>query len=145
MQEDNRVIHVLALGAIKNPSRLTAPAKLAAIYRGIFELLEEYAPAACVLEDVFYHKNVRSTLKLGQVRGVCALAAAQKKIPVISYATRRIKKAVVGTGSARKEQVRRMVQSLLNLKEAPSPMDVSDALAAGITFFHDIDRKLEDI
>ncbi|MEA1928138.1 MAG: crossover junction endodeoxyribonuclease RuvC, partial [Candidatus Auribacterota bacterium] len=91
-----------------------------------------------VLEDVFYRKNIRSTLTLGEVRGICSLAAAQRDIPVTSYATRRVKKAVVGNGGADKTQVQKMVQVLLNLDEPPTPLDVSDALAVGITFFHDI-------
>ena len=143
--EGNRsTVRVLVCGVIKNSARMKSPAKLAAIYGRVSELMEKHLPGACVLEDVFYHKNVRATLKLGQVRGVCALAAAQREIPVISYATRRVKKAVVGTGSARKEQVCAMVQALLRLDKPPSPMDISDALALGITYFQDYSRHLEE-
>ena len=144
LEGDRSTVRVIACGVIKNSARMESPAKLAVIYGRISDLLEEYLPTACVLEDVFYHKNVRATLKLGQVRGVCALAAAQRELPVVSYATRRVKKAVVGTGSARKEQVCSMVQALLRLDKPPSPMDISDALALGITYFQDFSRHLEE-
>lgn len=130
-------IGVLAAGTITGPVRRLPPEKLAGIYSELNRLLEQYSPGALVLEDVFYHKNVRSTLRLGEVRGICSLAAARRGLGVYTYASRRVKKAVVGNGSAGKEQVRAMVKALLGLKAAPDSLDVSDALALGITYFQD--------
>ncbi len=130
-------IGVLAAGTVTSPARRSPPEKLSGIYGALVELLEKYDPGALVLEDVFYHKNVRSTLRLGEVRGVCSLAAARRGLQVYTYASRRVKKAVVGNGSAGKEQVRSMVKALLGLKEIPGPLDVSDALALGIAYFQD--------
>ena len=70
---------------IKNPPRALPEAKLARIYQTVVELIQRHLPQALVLEDVFYHKNIRSTLKLGEVRGVCGLAASQGGIPVFNY------------------------------------------------------------
>ncbi len=128
---------------IKNPPRALPEAKLARIYRTVLDLIQRHLPQALVLEDVFYHKNIRSTLKLGEVRGVCGLAASQGGIPVFNYSARRVKKAVVGSGAADKSQVRRMVQEILNLEELPRYLDISDALALGITFFQDHQARWE--
>lgn len=137
MEEKGGKIEVLASGAIKNAARTKPERKLARIYSSVSELIDQHLPQALILEDVFYHKNIRSTLKLGEVRGVCSLAAAQRNIPVFTYSARRVKKSVVGNGAAGKLQVQNMVGALLNLDEPPSPPDVADALALGITFFHD--------
>lgn len=137
LEDKKGEINVLAAGSIKNAPRTKSEQKLARIHHSLSQLIDSYLPQALILEDVFYHKNIRSTLKLGEVRGVCLLAAAQNEIPVFTYAARRVKKAVVGTGAAGKAQVQKMVQVILELEELPSPSDVADALALGITFFQD--------
>ena len=138
LEKQGDEIIVLASGTIRNAPRRNHAQSLARIHSEVSELIDRYLPRACVLEDVFYRKNIRSTLTLGEVRGVCGLAAAQRDIPVTTYAARRVKKAVVGNGGADKSQVQRMVQVLLRLEEPPTPLDVSDALALGITYFHNI-------
>ena len=138
LEKQGEKIIVLASGTIKNTPRLSHAMKLAHIHSTVSELLKEYLPRGFVLEDIFYRKNIRSTVTLGEVRGICSLAAAQRDIPVTTYAARRVKKAVVGNGGADKSQVQKMVQILLDLEEPPTPLDVSDALALGITYFHDI-------
>ncbi|MEA1927537.1 MAG: crossover junction endodeoxyribonuclease RuvC [Candidatus Auribacterota bacterium] len=138
LEKTGKKIVVLASGTIRNSPSVSHAKRLASIHSGVVDLMEEYLPRELVLEDVFYRKNIRSTLTLGEVRGICSLAAAQRDIPVTSYATRKVKKAVVGNGGADKSQVQKMVQVLLNLDDPPTPLDVSDALALGITFFHDI-------
>ncbi|MFH1037981.1 MAG: crossover junction endodeoxyribonuclease RuvC [PVC group bacterium] len=130
-------IILLAAGTITGKGLKTSAEKLARIHSAIEGLIERYHPRRFILEDVFYHKNIRSTLTLGEVRGVCSLAAARRDIPVSTYAARRVKKAVVGNGAADKRQVQKMVQVLLKLDALPTPFDVSDALALGITYFHD--------
>ena len=142
MEKTPRRIEVLASGTIKSQPGQKPPEKLAGIYEVVEELLAEYSPGALVLEDVFYGKNVRSTLRLGEVRGVCGLAAARRGIEVYSYASRRVKKAVVGNGAAGKDQVRSMVCVLLQLQKEPASLDLSDALALGITYFQDFNLFL---
>ena len=88
------------------------------------------------IEDVFYAVNAKSALKLGHVRGVAMLAAAQAGLSVIAYSPLSIKSAVVGYGRAEKSQVQMMVARLLNLPEPPEPPDVADALAIAICHVH---------
>jgi len=88
------------------------------------------------IEEVFYSVNAKSALKLGQVRGVALLAAAELQLAVAEYAPLSIKSSVVGYGLAKKEQVQFMVARLLDLKEIPEPADAADALAIAICHLH---------
>jgi crossover junction endodeoxyribonuclease RuvC len=96
------------------------------------ELLEKFEPNDFAIEDTFFSQNVKSALLLGQARGVLLLAAASKGIPTMDYAPRKVKQSVVGNGAADKKQVQYMVQQILEMKEPPKPLDVSDALAIGL-------------
>ena len=102
------------------------------IYMEVVGLLERHRPFAMAVEDVFQGKNVRSALTLGHARGAILLAAALRDVPIAEYAPREIKKAVVGTGQATKDQVGFMVKQQLRLKEAPSPADAADGVAAAL-------------
>ncbi len=96
------------------------------------ELIERYRPHAVSVEDVFHGKNAKSALKLGHARGAILLAAAHRDLAVAEYAPRQIKKAVVGTGNATKDQVGFMVKQQLRLREAPTPPDAADGVAAAL-------------
>jgi crossover junction endodeoxyribonuclease RuvC len=98
--------------------------------------LERWQPEVVAIEEVFYSVNAKSALKLGQVRGVALLAAAELELPVAEYAPLSIKSSVVGYGLAKKEQVQFMVARLLNLPELPEPADAADALAIAICHLH---------
>jgi crossover junction endodeoxyribonuclease RuvC len=126
----------LAWGAIKVPARDPMPVRLKAIYQQLSRVIREYAPDNVAIEDVFFAVNVKSALKLGQVRGVAMLAAASAKLEVAEYAPLSIKSAVVGYGRADKQQVQHMVTQLLGLTEVPTPEDASDALAIAICHLH---------
>ncbi len=128
---------MVASGLLATPARHTPELKLARIHDGLAEIIARYRPSTLVLEEAFYHRNVKTVLRLGEVRGVCLLAAARAGIKTAQYSPRRVKKAVVGRGSAAKQQVARMVQVLLDLPAPPEPFDVSDALALGLTYFQD--------
>lgn len=119
-----------ASGCIK-PAAATFPERLAEIYRGVGAVIAEYDPAVLAIEEVFMARNPQSALKLGQARGVAIAAAVAAGLPIYEYAARKVKQTVVGTGSASKEQVQHMVQSLLALSERP-PSDSADALALAI-------------
>jgi crossover junction endodeoxyribonuclease RuvC len=96
----------------------------------------EHRPDRVAIEDVFYALNVKSALKLGQVRGVAMLAASSAGLEVAEYSPLSIKSAVVGYGRAEKQQVQHMVTRLLNLAEVPEPPDAADALAIAICHLH---------
>lgn len=126
----------LTCGAIKVSPREPMPARLATIFQRLGSLIDEHHPDHVAIEDVFYAVNVKSALKLGQVRGVAMLAASAAGLAVSEYAPLSIKSAVVGYGKAEKQQVQHMVMRLLNLAEIPQPPDAADALAIAICHLH---------
>ena len=126
----------LTCGAIKLSPRDPLPARLATIFQRLGLLIEEHHPDNVAIEEVFYALNVKSALKLGQVRGVAMLAASSAGLAVSEYAPLSIKSAVVGYGRAEKPQVQHMVTRLLNLAEIPQPADAADALAIAICHLH---------
>jgi crossover junction endodeoxyribonuclease RuvC len=126
----------LTCGAIKLSTREALPRRLARIFTQLGEIIAEHQPDQVAIEDVFYALNVKSALKLGQVRGVAMLAAAAAGLEVAEYSPLTIKSSVVGYGRAEKQQVQHMVTRLLQLAEAPEPMDASDALAIAICHLH---------
>ena len=121
-------------GVIRTRARDALPNRLREIHEGVTELIARHRPTAIVVEDVFYAKNVRTTVVLGHARGVVLLAGAQAMIDVYEYPPAEIKKAVVGSGAASKEQVQFMLTRLLRLKAVPSPSDAADGVAAALTF-----------
>jgi crossover junction endodeoxyribonuclease RuvC len=120
-------------GVIRTNPRDALARRLSDIYEGVRELLDRHAPSALAVEDVFYAKNVRTTVVLGHARGVILLAGAQVGIPIYEYPPREIKKAVTGVGGATKEQVQFMMMRMLRLKTVPRPADASDGVAAALT------------
>ncbi len=114
----------------------TMPQKLGFVYRELMLLLAAHEPEVVAIEEVFYSANVKSALKLGQIRGVALLAAANCGLPVAEYAPLKIKSSVVGYGLAQKEQVQFMVTRLLRLECIPEPADAADALAVAICHLH---------
>src|SRR2546430_10199275 len=126
----------IVCGAIKVSPRDPMPTRLSRISIGLQELISQHRPDRVALEDVFYAVNVKSALKLGQVRGVAMLAAASAGLEVAEYSPLSIKSAVVGYGRADKHQVQQIVTRLLNLATPPQPTDASDALAIAICHIH---------
>jgi crossover junction endodeoxyribonuclease RuvC len=105
--------------------------KIHKIFHSMVDIMTRYRPQEMAIEDLFYAKNVKSSLKLGHARGAVLIAAVQCGVDIFEYTPLEIKKAVVGYGRASKEQVRAMVQIILKLRTVPD-LDVSDALAAAI-------------
>ncbi len=126
----------LTCGAIKLSPREPLPQRLSRIYAQLGGIINQHRPDEVAIEDVFYALNVKSALKLGQVRGVAMLAAATAGLQVAEYSPLTIKSSVVGYGRAEKEQVQNMVTRLLELPAPPEPMDASDALAIAICHLH---------
>ncbi len=132
--EGNRLSHI-ANGQISTDPKATLADRLVTLDAALTDMVLTHKPDCSAVEEVFVNSNAQSTLKLGQARGVCLLAAARGGLPVTEYATRLIKKAVVGTGGAEKAQVQAMLKILLpGVKLAGA--DAADALAVAICHAH---------
>jgi crossover junction endodeoxyribonuclease RuvC len=132
----NRRLVCCVAGAIKLKSGVAMAIKLEKIFTDLSAIIIQHQPEMVAIEDVFYAVNVKSALKLGQVRGVAMLAASTAGLHVAEYSPLSIKSAVVGYGRADKYQVQQMVMRLLDLSEPPQPLDASDALAIAICHIH---------
>jgi crossover junction endodeoxyribonuclease RuvC len=130
-QERGRMV-ALDGGVVETAPGGDAAARLTAVFERAGELMDEYRPDALALEDVYFGVNARSAFAVGQARGVVMLAAGQRGIPCSSYTPQQVKGAVCGNGRAPKDQVQRMVQTLLALPELPRPDHAADALAVAI-------------
>ena len=119
-------------GVIETSAGLDPARRLALIHERVGALLDEYRPDALALEDVYFGQNAQSAFGVGQARGVVMLAAGQRDVPCSSYTPQQVKSAVCGSGRAAKDQVQRMVQTLLALTELPRPDHAADALAIAI-------------
>lgn len=126
--------HMVALdgGVIETASEMAPERRLERIHRSLAELLAWHEPVALALEDLYFGKNVRSAMSVGQAYGVALLAAAQAGVRCFAYTPQAIKMAVCGSGAADKRQVQRMVGTLLRLPEPPAPDHAADALAVAI-------------
>jgi crossover junction endodeoxyribonuclease RuvC len=130
----NRLSHV-ASGTVTTDAKATTAARLTQLYHAVDDLIATWRPDAAAVEEVFVSKNPASTLKLGQARGVVIMVPALRAVPVAEYAANLVKKSVVGTGHATKEQIAMMVATLLP-GAAPAGADAADALAVAICHAH---------
>ena len=128
-------LKMLDCGNIPNKATLPLTACLKAIHTKVAELIAAYSPDVMAVESVIYGKNAGTMLVLGEARGAVLTAAADAEVPVYEYEPRRMKKAICGNGLAEKEQVQRMVKTLLNLPELPQN-DAADALGLAICHAH---------
>ncbi|HEX8633123.1 MAG TPA: crossover junction endodeoxyribonuclease RuvC [Pyrinomonadaceae bacterium] len=136
VEGDARRYRPVEFGTVRASPRERFAARLLKISDGVEELLARFRPDVCAVEEMFFAANVKTALKLGQVRGVILVAAERARIEIAEYAPRLVKQTVVGYGAAEKHQVQEMVRVLLSLKEIPQPHDASDALALAICHFH---------
>jgi crossover junction endodeoxyribonuclease RuvC len=125
-------VSLVECGVIRTSAGEALAERIREIYVEMDALLERHRPHCVSVENVFQGKNVRSALTLGHARGAILLAAALRDLPIAEYAPREIKKAVVGTGGATKEQVGFMVKHQLRLKQAPAPADAADGVAVAL-------------
>lgn len=119
-------------GVVESSADEPAADRLARIHSALEELISWHEPVAVALEEVYFGKNVRSAIAVGQARGVAMLAAAQRGIPCFDYSPQAVKMSVCGSGSAAKRQVQRMVGALLGLPRAPASDHAADALAIAV-------------
>lgn len=136
ISECNGSFNPLDFGCIRPPAKLPIAERYLIIFNAVEHLLETHSPDAVAVESQFVYKNVQSAMKIGMARGTVLLAAARRKIPIYEYAPTKAKLAVVGNGSASKEQVQRMIQLLLKLPHPPEPEDAADALALALCHAH---------
>jgi crossover junction endodeoxyribonuclease RuvC len=134
IESDGRRCRMLRFGALRATRKGAEhfPERLREIHAMLSDLIEEFEPQAVAVESVFTALNMRTALKLAEVRGVVLLAAAQRDVSVHSYSPREVKACVAGYGHAGKEQMQLMVRALLGMSETPEPADAADALAVAL-------------
>ncbi|MBI4789834.1 MAG: crossover junction endodeoxyribonuclease RuvC [Chloroflexi bacterium] len=136
IQSDGRDLGLIDYGAITTPADWSLPQRLVRIYRELDALITQHRPTDAVVEKLFFSRNVRTALSVGQARGVALLAAAQHNLAIHEYTPLEVKQAVVGYGRAEKMQIQQMVKMLLQLDAIPQPDDAADALAIAICHAH---------
>lgn len=132
IQVRNRQYHRLVSGIISMRPADTVAIRLRKVYDGLVAVIDEHHPDEFCIETAFYGKNIQSTLKLGQVRGVAILAAVHRQLGITEYSPREIKRSVTGSGAAAKQQVEYMVKAILSLKDDFTKSDEADGLAIAI-------------
>ena len=128
-------LEYVACGVISTLGTETMPGRLAVLYEGLAAVIEKWHPDSAAVEETFVNKNGASTLKLGQARGVVLLAPALAGLEVAEYHNRTVKRSVVGSGRAAKQQIQVMVRHLLPTAD-PKTSDAADALAVAICHAH---------
>jgi crossover junction endodeoxyribonuclease RuvC len=123
-------------GVITTPSDWEEPQRLLFLYQSLLQVIKDNQPDCCAVEKLFFQKNVKTALKVGQGRGAALIAVAEAGLTIGEYTPLAVKQAVVGYGKADKNQVQQMVKLLLNLDDIPQPDDAADALAVAICHLH---------
>ncbi|MBN1535102.1 MAG: crossover junction endodeoxyribonuclease RuvC [Anaerolineales bacterium] len=131
-ETENGQLAAIKYGIIETSAEQTLEKRLQIIYQALSELLNLHRPETGAVEKLFFQKNVRTAMSVGQARGVAMLALAEADVKVAEYSPMEIKQAVTGYGAADKTQVQQMVRTILSLEAVPRPDDVADALAVAI-------------
>lgn len=132
VEENNNGIKVVDYGCIKTDSGLQISERIKIIYNNLKDIILKFKPEKAVIEKLYFNKNVKTAITVGEARGAAILAAANFGIEVIEYTPLEVKQAVTGYGRADKKQIQQMVKIMLNLKSIPKPDDTADALAVAI-------------
>jgi crossover junction endodeoxyribonuclease RuvC len=123
-------------GVVTTPAKLDDAERLKTLFDELTGLIHKYQPDSSAVEKLFFQKNVRTAISVGQARGVAMLTLARADLLVKEYTPNEVKQTVCGYGNAGKRQVQRMVQTLLSLEDLPKPDDAADALAVAICHIH---------
>ena len=129
-------LQLVACGVVETPAGQPLPVRLQTIYCELRSLIERHRPAAAAVERLFFSRNVRTAMSVGEARGVALLALADAGLDIGEYDPMAIKQAVTGYGGADKRQVQEMVRALLKMDEVPRPDDAADGLAVAICHLH---------
>lgn len=132
---NDKRIELIHYGSINMKPSEALPNRLKKIYDSCLECIERFQPDEFAIETAFYSKNVQSTLKLGQARGVAIIAAVNHNLVISEYSPREVKKSVTGNGSSSKETVQAIIKKILQFKEDPEFIDSSDALAVALCHY----------
>ncbi len=127
-------------GVITTSPGLDMPMRLKDLYDGLSQIITKYKPDETAIEDLFFFKNQKTVIKVGQARGVAIVCSMNQDIPVFDYTPLQVKQAITGYGRAEKAQIQKMIKLILCLKEIPKPDDAADALAIAVC--HMNSRKL---
>jgi len=136
VEKKGNELQLITYGGISKSPSADFTTNLLAIYQKINQIVNEFQPQYCAVENIFYHQNKKTAIIMGHVRGVAMLAAAQNQLPVFEYSPREVKLSIVGLGAASKPQVQAMVKNILHMSEVPRPEDAADALAVAICHYH---------
>ena len=128
--------HLVDYGTIDTSKNSPLPQRLLTIHRELGEIISQHRPDDVAVEKLFFSKNVRTALSVGQARGVVLLAVAEGGVPLYEYTPLEVKQSVVGYGRATKDQVQQLVKMLLGLDFVPQPDDAADAIAVAICHIH---------
>ena len=129
----NASLHrLIACGTVKTEKDTPLSERLKDIYTGLVEIIIQYRPDVCAVEELFFNSNQKTAIRVGEARGAAILACANEGLPVFEYTPLQIKQALTGYGRAEKHQIQEMVRQILGLKQAPRPDDAADAVAAAI-------------
>lgn len=123
----------VAYGLISTEKTALKESRLSTLYDAMLSVIKKHTPDIMSIEDIFFAKNAKTAIAVGEARGVILLAAAQSHLPVISYTPLSVKRTITGDGHADKKQVEKMITQLFKLKETPKPDDTVDALAIAAT------------
>jgi crossover junction endodeoxyribonuclease RuvC len=123
-------------GTVNTSQQMPLPQRLHAIHCELGEIISRHQPTAVAVEKLFFSKNVRTALSVGQARGVALLAVADAELPLYEYTPLQVKQSVVGYGRATKEQIQQLVKMLCGLDFVPQPDDAADAIAVAICHIH---------
>lgn len=128
-------LSIIEAGVIRSSAKNKIEKRLLDVYKKIRNLVKDTKPNIAILEELYSHyKHPRTSILMGHVRGVICLAVEEQKIQLVNYSSTRVKKAITGRGHASKQQIQRMITSLLNLKAVPESVDVTDALALAVAY-----------
>jgi len=134
--DSRNVYQCVDYGVVTTPPNLTDPERLQILFNQLTELIHRHRPDTSAVEKLFFQKNVKTAISVGQARGVALLTLSQAHLQIGEYTPNEVKQTVCGYGNAAKQQIQRMVQTLLNLDELPKPDDAADALAVAICHIH---------
>lgn len=129
-------LSMIVCDVITTSARMPLAERLQIIYQQLIEIIATYHPQEAAMEELFFAKNARTAMTVGQARGVAMLALANGGLPISEYTPKQVKQAVTGYGDAKKEQVGEMVRILLKLPSVPRPDDAADAAAVAICHLH---------
>lgn len=132
VEEKNKNLRVVDYGCISTSAGLSFEKRLKKIRGGVEELIKKYRPEICAVEKIFFCKNTKTAIDVGQARGVVILTAAEKNLEIREFTPLQVKQSITGYGKAEKQQIQKMIKIILGLKEIPKPDDAADALALAV-------------